>query len=164
MPSTPTRTIVQVQGYGHRMTADDFIREVRDYPASSLNTLIARYTHAFLYMTSIAAACNRLHTLDQRMCRWLLLVYNRVRRNEFPMRQEFLVEMLGMQRPTVSTTAHILRQAGLITYKRGQMRLLDPGGLATGSCDCLGLMEREMDRIFGRPWRELIDTEDRQDG
>lgn len=163
MPSTPTRTIIQVQGRGHTMTANDFIREVRDNAASPLNALIARYTHAFLSMTSIAAACNRLHPLEQRMCRWLMLTYNRARRDEFPMRQEFLAQMLGVQRPTVSITAQILQRAGLITYKRGHMRLLDPPGLAAGSCDCLELMERQMDRIFDQPWRALADREDRQE-
>jgi CRP-like cAMP-binding protein len=164
VPSTPTRTIIQIAGHGHRMAADDFIREVRDNPASPLNPLVARYTHAFLSMTSIAAACNRLHPLEQRMCRWLMLTYNRIRRDEFPMRQEFLAQMLGVQRPTVSITAQILQQAGLLTYKRGQMRLLDPPGLAAGSCECLELMERQMDRIFDRPWRDLVDSEERQPG
>jgi CRP-like cAMP-binding protein len=162
MPSTPTRTIIQIAGQGHRITANDFIREIRDNPASPLNPLIARYTHAFLSMTSIAAACNRLHPLEQRMCRWLMLTYNRIRKYEFPMRQEFLAQMLGVQRPTVSITAQLLQQAGLLTYKRGQMRLLDPPGLAAGSCACLELMERQMDRIFDQPWRGLVDEEDRQ--
>jgi len=163
MPSTPSRTFVQVQGFGHRMSAADFIREVRDRP-SPLNELIARYTHAFLSMTSIGAACNRLHTLDQRMCRWLKLVHNRVRRAEFPMRQEFMAAMLGVQRPTVSTTAKMLQKAGLITYTRGRMTVLDPEGLVAGACSCYELMEREMDRIFDVPWRELARKEDRKKG
>jgi CRP-like cAMP-binding protein len=164
MPSTPTRTLAQVPGHGHRMSAEDFIREVRDNPASPLNDLIARYTHAFLSMTSIGAACNRLHTLDQRMCRWLKLTHNRIRRDEFPMRQEFLAQMLGVQRPTVSTTAHMLQQAGLITYTRGRMRVLDPEGLVDGSCECYELMERQMDRIFDVPWRKLAKEEDEKGG
>ena len=164
MPSTPTRTIVQVAGRGHRMRAADFIREVRDNPSSKLNVLVARYTHAFLSMTSIVAACNRLHTLDQRMCRWLKLVHNRVRRDEFQMRQEFLAMMLGVHRPTVSTTASILQKAGLITYTRGRMTVLDPEGLTAGSCECLELMETQMDRIFDKPWRELARREDRKKG
>lgn len=161
MPSTPTHTIIQVAGHGHRMSAKDFVREVRDRP-SPLNDLIARYTHAFLIMTSTVAACNRLHTLDQRMCRWLKLVHNRIRRNEFTMRQEFLAQMLGVQRPTVSTTASILQKAGLITYTRGRMTVLDPEGLVAGACACYELMEREMDRIFDVPWRELARREDRK--
>lgn len=159
MPSTPTRTIIQVEGYGHRMKAADFIREVRDKP-SALNQFIGRYTHAFLSMTSIGAACNRLHTLDQRMCRWLKLIHNRVRRDEFSMRQQFMAQMLGVQRPTVSTTANILQQAGLITYSRGQMKVLDPQGLVEGACGCYELMEHEMDRIYEVPWRKLAGAED----
>jgi len=158
MPTTPTRTIIQVEGYGHRMKGSDFVREVRDKP-SPLNQFVGRYTHAFLSMTSIGAACNRLHTLDQRMCRWLKLVHNRVRRNEFSMRQQFMAQMLGVQRPTVSTTANILQQAGLITYSRGQMKVLDPEGLVDGACGCYELMEREMDRIYEVPWRKLAQTD-----
>lgn len=161
MPSTPTHTLVQVQGHGYRMKAADFIREVRDRQ-TPLNTFIARYTHAFLSMTSIAAACNRLHTLDQRMCRWLKLIHNRVRKDEFQMRQDFMAQMLGVQRPTVSTTAHMLQQAGLITYTRGQMKVLDAEGLVEGSCACYELMESEMDRIYDAPWRELARREDQK--
>lgn len=155
MPSAPTRTFIQVPGYGYRMKAADFVREVRDRPDSPLNALLARYIHAFLSMTSIAAACNRLHPLDQRMCRWLKLAHDRVRRDEFPLRQQFLAQMLGVQRPTVSTTAHMLQQAGLISYTRGQMKILDPDGLSDGSCECYEIMEREMDRVFDHPWRKL---------
>ena len=161
MPSTPTRTIVQVAGQGHRMKASDFLREVRDRQ-SPLNYFVGRYVHAFLSMTSIGAACNRLHTLDQRMCRWLKLIHNRVRSDEFPMRQQFMALMLGVQRPTVSTTAQILQHAGLITYSRGQMKILDSEGLVEGACGCYELMEREMDRIYEAPWRELADHEDRK--
>jgi len=153
--SAPTRTFVQIPGYGYRMKAADFVREVRDKPASPLNALLARYTNAFLNFTSIAAACNRLHALDQRLCRWLKLAHNRARRDEFPLRQEFIAQMLGVQRPTVSTTAHMLQQAGLIGYTRGQMKVLDADGLADGACECYEIMECEMDRVFQRPWREL---------
>jgi hypothetical protein len=162
-PSTTTRTFVQIPGHGHRMKAADFAREVMDRPSSPLNRLAARYTHAFLAMTSQVAACNRLHPLDQRLCRWLKLVHNRVRRGEFPMRQEFMAQMLGVQRPTVSTTANMLQKAGLITYARGHMTVLDPEGLAEGSCECYELIEAQMDRIFDAPWRELAGTEHRRD-
>ena len=104
-------------------------------------------------MTSVVAACNRLHTLDQRMCRWPKLIHNRIRRDEFQMRQDFMAMMLGAQRPTVSTTAGILQKAGLISYTRGRMTVLDPEGLLAGSCECLELLEHEMDRIFDKPWR-----------
>ncbi|HJT66901.1 MAG TPA: Crp/Fnr family transcriptional regulator [Pyrinomonadaceae bacterium] len=155
MPTAPTRTFIQIPGYGYRMKTTDFIREVRDRAGSPLNGLLARYTNAFLNMTSIAAACNRLHALDQRLCRWLKLAHNRARRDEFPLRQQFMAQMLGVQRPTVSTTAHMLQQAGLISYTRGQMKILDPEGLADGACECYEIMEREFDGVFNRPWRDL---------
>jgi hypothetical protein len=159
-PSTPSRTIVQIAGAGHRMSAKNFVGEVLGRPSSPLNDLMARYTHAFLSMTSLTAACNRVHRLDQRMCRWLKLLHNRVRRDEFPMRQEFMAMMLGVHRPTVSTTANMLQQAGLIGYTRGRMKILDPEGLGEGACECYGLMKKEMDRVFDRPWREFAREQD----
>lgn len=157
---TPTRTIVQVSGRAHRMTAVDFKREIMNQPASPLNLLVARYVHAFMVMTSTAAACNRLHTIDERLCRWLKLIHNRVRREEFQMRHEFLAMMLGVHRPTVSTAAKILQTAGIITYVRGNMQIRDPQGLTDGSCECLELMESQVDKIFDQPWRDLLREED----
>ncbi|MFN2597902.1 MAG: Crp/Fnr family transcriptional regulator [Pyrinomonadaceae bacterium] len=154
VPTTPTRTLIQVAGSGHMMSAKHFKSEVMDKPSSPLNTLVARYTHAFLTMTSIVAACNRLHTIDQRLCRWLKLIHNRVRRDEFSLRQEYMAQMLGVHRPTLSTAAGMLQKAGLISYTRGQIRVLDPDGLTAGSCECLELMESQMDRIFDQPWRD----------
>ena len=148
--TSPTRTFVQVAGKGHKMSAANFIRHVRDTD-SPLNELCAKYVHAFLNMTSQTAACNRLHPVNERLCRWLKLVHNRVRRNEFPMRQEFMALMLGVHRPTVSTAANMLQQAGLISYSRGQMRIIDPEGLRAGSCECLGLIEKQFDGIFDYP-------------
>ena len=129
------------------MRATDFIRLVRDGD-SPLNKLCAKNTHAFLSMTSLTAACNRLHPVNERLCRWLKLVHNRVRRDDFPLRQEFVAQMLGVHRPTVSTAANMLQQAGLIRYSRGQLRILDADGLRNGSCECLELMEREFEKIF----------------
>ena len=146
-PTTPTRTLVQVPGKGHHMTASNFIRHVRDTD-SPLNELCAKYAHAFLCMTSQTAACNRLHPINERLCRWLMLVHNRVRRNEFPLRQEFVAMMLGVHRPTVSTAASMLQQAGLVSYARGQMRVLDAEGLRNGSCECLGIIEKQFAQIF----------------
>lgn len=110
-PTTPTTTLVQVPGRAHHMSAADFLRHVRDTD-SPLNDLCAKYAHAFLIMTSQTAACNRLHPINERLCRWLKLVHNRVGRDEFPIRQEFIAQMLGVRRPTVSTAANMLQQAG----------------------------------------------------
>lgn len=146
-PTTPTRTLVQVPGKAKRMHATDFIRHVRD-TNSTLDELCAKYVHAFLVMTSQTAVCNRLHPVNERLCRWLKLVHNRVRRNEFPLRQEFMAQMLGVHRPTVSTAANMLQQAGLIGYSRGQMRILDPDGLRNGSCECLEIIEKQFEQVF----------------
>jgi hypothetical protein len=145
--TTPTITLVQVPGRAHHMRASDFIRQVRD-AHSPLNELCAKYSHAFLIMTSQTAACNRLHPLNERLCRWLKLVHNRLRRDEFPIRQEFIAMMLGVHRPTVSTAANMLQQAGLISYSRGQMRVLDAEGLRNGSCECLEIMEKQFEKVF----------------
>src|ERR1043166_1954924 len=133
-PTTPTRTLVQVPRKSHVMNAVNFFREVRDNE-SPLNDLCAKYAHAFLVMTSQTAACNRLHPVNERLCRWLTLVHNRVRRDEFPLRQEFVAQMLGVHRPTVSTAANMLQQAGLVRYSRGNLRALDVKGLRNGSGD-----------------------------
>ena len=145
--TTPTRTLVQVPGRAYFMRASDFVREVRD-AESPMNELCAKYAHGFLVMTSQTAACNRLHPINERLCRWLKLVHNRVRRDEFPLRQEFVAQMLGVHRPTVSTAANMLQQAGLITYSRGQMRILNSEGLRDGSCECLTLIEKQFAQIF----------------
>ncbi len=80
------------------------------------------------------------------------------------MRQEFMAQMLGVQRPTASTAAAILQRAGLITYTRGRMTVLDPEGLVAGACECYELMEAQMDRIFEVPWRDLARREDKKGG
>jgi CRP-like cAMP-binding protein len=158
---TPTRTTIQVPGRGHRMSAEDLRREVMEKPSSPLNPLIAKYVHAFLIMTSAAAACNRLHTIDERLCRWLKLIHNRIRRDEFPMRHEYLAMMLGVHRPTLSTAAKMLQTAGIISYTRGTMKILDAEALAEGSCECLELMESQVDKIFDKPWRDLVEEHDK---
>lgn len=151
--TTPSRTLIQVPGTAKRMTSRDFIREVLNTD-SPLNDLIAAYVHGFLILTSQTAACNRMHTIDERLCRWLRMVYNRVPgRTELPLRQEFLAEMLGVHRPTVSTAASMLQEAGYIEYVRGRMKILNPQGLSDGACECYELMETQFDRIFHQPWR-----------
>lgn len=151
--STAATTFVQVPGMGHRISTEDFIREIRD-KASPLNDLVAGYVHAFLVLTSMTAACNHLHSIDQRLCRWLRVTYNRARRTEFPMRHEFLAQMLGVHRPTLSTAAGILQKAGLINYRYGKLAILEPDGLSEGACECLEMMEAQFDKIFDQPWRE----------
>jgi CRP-like cAMP-binding protein len=157
--ATPTRTLVQVEGRAYRMRSDTFMSEVMQ-TKSPLNDWIARYTHSFLSMTSQTAACNRLHQLDERLCRWLKMIHDRVQRDSISLRQEFIAQMLGVHRPSVSVAANILQKAGFIRYSRGQMEILDSKGLQDGACECYELMEKEMARLFGRPWKELLGQEE----
>jgi CRP-like cAMP-binding protein len=159
--TTPTRTVVQVPGSGLRMKTSVFKREVME-KSSPLNELVASYTHAFLVMTSQVAVCNRLHQMDERLSRWLMLIYNRTQRKEFPLTQEFLAMMLGAHRPTVSTAASILQKAGFIRYSRGIIKILDPKGLEQGSCECLSIMEAQFDKIFDQSWIELARKQDQE--
>lgn len=150
--STPSRTIVQVAGRATRMTADHFIKHVMEVAESPLNGLVARYTHAFLVMTSQVAACNRLHETEPRLCRWLKMIHNRVATDEFHLRQEFIANMLGVSRPTVSIAAKVLQKAGLIDYSRGKIRVTDAEGLRAGACECYDIMEGQFARIFKDGW------------
>lgn len=152
--TTAATTFVQVPGWGHRIETEDFIREVRDNPSSPLNPLVRAYVHAFLVLTSLVAACNRLHSIDQRLCRWLSMTYNRAHRTEYPLRHEFLSQMLGVQRPTLSTAASMLQRAGLITYRYGKLTITNPEGLVAGACECYEIMEAQFDKMFDQPWRQ----------
>jgi CRP-like cAMP-binding protein len=149
--TTNTTTFAQIPGEGLRMKAADFKKHVIER-GGALHGLLHRYTHAYLAQVSQTAACNRLHALDQRMCRWVLMTHNRVQRDEFPITQQFIGQMLGVARPTVSTTANILMQAGLISYSRGRMKVLDREGLEDGSCECYRSIVGQFDRVYGETW------------
>ena len=153
--STPASTFVQIPGEGLRISTEDFLREVRG-KNTPLNDLIAAYVHGFLVLTSLVAACNRLHTVDERLCRWLRMCYNRAQRREFPVRHEFLAQMLGVHRPTVSTAANMLQKAGLITYHYGNLTILEPDELVNGACECYSQMEAQFEGIFHELWRDRL--------
>ncbi|MGC1782369.1 MAG: Crp/Fnr family transcriptional regulator [Acidobacteriaceae bacterium] len=138
--TTPTRIFVQGAGSAFRMSADVFRREIRR-TASPLNDLMAQYTHSLLMMTSYTAVCHDVHPLQARLCRWLKMMQNRIRKQEFVMKQEFLAYMLGVSRPTVSLVANSLQRLGWIHYRRGLLTVLQPEALEKGACDCLHLIE-----------------------
>jgi CRP-like cAMP-binding protein len=149
--TTNTTTFAQIPGEGLRMEAGDFKEQIVDR-GGPLHDLLHRYTHAFVTQIAQTAACNRLHPLDQRLCRWILMTHNRVQRDEFPITQEFMGQMLGVRRPTVSTTAAILQKAGLVGYSRGRMKVLDREGLEEGACECYRTILKHFDRIYGETW------------
>lgn len=138
--TTPIRTFVQAAGQALRMPAAAFRQEI-GRPSSPLNGLLADYTHSLLVMTSYTAVCNEAHPLEARLCRWLTMMYNRARKREFVMRQEFLAYMLGVSRPTISIAAAELRRQGWVQYRRGRMHILDAEAIERRACACLRLIE-----------------------
>ena len=105
---------------------------------------------AFLQQANQNAACNRLHNVQQRLARWLLFTRDRVGGNEFAITQNFLAEMLGVHRPTVSTVAAGLQEAGMISYRRGRVSLLDTAALQATSCECYAATKAIYDRLLRR--------------
>jgi len=95
------------------------------------------------------SACNRTHAVEQRLARWLLLTNDRVHQLSFPLTQEFMAEMLGTSRPTVSIAAGMLQKAGLVSYARGNMTVTDREGLEEASCECYGVIKTQFDRLVG---------------
>ena len=148
-----TRTFVQVPGSCQRMRSDIFLAEVVD-AKSPLHDRIGEYVSAYLSLTAITAACNRIHRIEERLCRWLKMVHNRVEGDSFPVRHEFLAYMLGVHRPSVSIAAAMLRKAGLIRYDYGHLTVLDAKGLEAGACECYTAMELEFERRYGRRLRK----------
>jgi CRP-like cAMP-binding protein len=145
--SSPTRAISQVPGEALRMETKVFQDEIRR--RGSLYGLVQRYTQAMINQISQSTVCNHRHSVEKRMCRWLLMSHDRVGIDEFQLTQEFLAQMLGVRRPTVSAVAGILQKAGLITYHRGRMTVLDRKGLEAASCECYEVVAKELDRLLG---------------
>jgi CRP-like cAMP-binding protein len=144
--STPSRAVVQSAGRGFRLKAqlmkDEFER------TGPVLHLLLRYTQALITQMAQTAACNRHHTLDQQLCRWLLLSLDRLRANELAMTQELIANMLGVRREGVTEAAQELQQARLIRYARGRITVLDRPGLEKRTCECYAVVKREYDRLL----------------
>jgi CRP-like cAMP-binding protein len=143
----PGLAISQVVGDAVRMKADVFKREVT--PGTSLYKLLLRYTQALLNQISQSVACNSLHPVERRCCRWLLMCHDRVRSDQFMLTQELLSQMLGVRRASVSVVAATVQKAGLIRYNRGRITIVDREGLEAGSCECYRVVKQEFDRLLG---------------
>ncbi len=144
----PTCVYVQVPGSGLRMRASVFSKELAR--SASMRAVMLLYAHAFFNQVAQSAACNQFHSLEQRCCRWMLMTHDRMRSDQFLLTQEFLAMMLGVQRTGVSATAGALQRDGLITYKRGNVTVLDRRGLKRRSCECYGVSRKEFDRLLGK--------------
>jgi DNA-binding transcriptional regulator YhcF (GntR family) len=144
--SIPSRGLVQIPGDGLRMKTADFERALPRVPR--LHQMLLRWTMALLNQVAQSTSCNRLHEVQERCARWLLQTHDRVEGDTFPLTQEFLSQMLGVHRPTVSVAAAMLQKAGLIQYTRGQITIVDRKGLEAASCSCYRMIKDEYDRLL----------------
>ncbi|MDB5880574.1 MAG: hypothetical protein JWP43_452 [Ramlibacter sp.] len=144
--TTPSRAVVQSAGRAFRLEAQAMKSEFnRNGPVLHL---LLRYTQALITQMAQTAVCNRHHSLDQQLCRWLLLSLDRLRGSELRMTQELIANMLGVRREGVTEAALKLQAAGLIRYARGNITVLDREGLEQRTCECYGVVKREYDRLL----------------
>jgi CRP-like cAMP-binding protein len=144
--STPSRAVVQSAGEGWRLRAAAIKEEFnRSHPVMHL---LLRYTQALITQMAQTAVCNRHHSLDQQLCRWLLLSLDRLPGNELVMTQELIANMLGVRREGVTDAALKLQKLGLIRYARGHITVLDRPGLAARTCECYEVVKKEYDRLL----------------
>jgi CRP-like cAMP-binding protein len=144
------RAITQVAGHALRLEASVFAEMLAR--SGPLQSLIDRYTQALFGQIAQAAACNRLHSSEERLSRWLLMSQDRVQSDQFEITQEFLSQMLAARRSTVSVSAGILQRAGLIRYTRGRVTIVDREGLEAVSCECYAVIKTQLDQV-SRPQR-----------
>jgi len=145
--TVPNRAIVQSAGDALRMRAkvlrEEFAR------GGAFQRLLLRYTQALMTQMSQTAVCNRLHTIEQQLCRWLLLSHDRLDSDELVMTQELIANMLGVRREGVTHAAGRLQEGALISYVRGRITILDRCGLERAVCECYGVVKDEYDRLLG---------------
>ena len=144
--STPSRAVVQSAGLGCRLKAS--VMKMEFDKAGPVLHLLLRYTQALITQMAQTAVCNRHHSLDQQLCRWLLLSLDRLQGAELIMTQELIANMLGVRREGVTDGALKLQKAGLIRYARGHITILDREGLESRTCECYAVVKREYDRLL----------------
>lgn len=144
--STPSRGVVRSAGRGFRLKASVMNKEFQR--AGPVLHLLLRYTQALITQMAQTAVCNRHHTLDQQLCRWLLLSLDRLQNNNLVMTQELIANMLGVRREGVTEGALKLQRAGLISYTRGRITILDRPGLEKRTCECYAVVRKEYDRLL----------------
>jgi CRP-like cAMP-binding protein len=144
--TTPSRAVVQSAGHAYRLKAqilkDEFNR------AGPVMRLLLRYTQALITQMSQTAVCNRHHSVEQQLCRWLLLSLDRLASDELSMTQELIANMLGVRREGVTEAAGKLQRAGLIDYSRGKIKVLNRPGLENRACECYQVVKTEFDRLL----------------
>ncbi|WP_235943790.1 Crp/Fnr family transcriptional regulator [Uliginosibacterium aquaticum] len=144
--TTPSRAVVQSAGHAYRLKGQLLKDEFNQ--AGPMQRLLLRYTQALLTQMAQTAVCNRHHSLDQQLCRWLLLSLDRLPSNKLVMTQELIANMLGVRREGVTEAAGNLQRAGLIEYHRGHITALDRPGLEARACECYAVVKKESDRLL----------------
>jgi len=144
--STPSRAVVQSAGHAYRMPAHLFKQEFNRH--SELMVLMLRFTQALLTQMAQTAVCNRHHSIDQQLCRWLLLSLDRLPGSQLTMTQELIANMLGVRREGVTEAAGKLQRKGVIEYCRGHITVLDRQALEALSCECYAVVKKETDRLL----------------
>jgi CRP-like cAMP-binding protein len=144
--TTPSSAVVQTSGHGYRLEGRLLKQEFNR--AGLLRDLLLRYTQALLTQMMQTAACNRHHTVEQQLCRWLLLTLDRIPSGELVMTQELVASMLGVRREGVTQAAGNLQRDGLIRYRRGHIAVLGRAGLETRVCECYAVVKKELSRLL----------------
>ena len=144
----PSRAFVQVPGHAYRIPGADLVAILRSAPR--IERLVYRYILALFDQAAQHAACNRLHALEERCARWLLMTHDRVDGDVLPLKQQFLAEMLGVHRPAVTIAAGALQKAGVIRYTRGKVTVLDRAALEDASCECYGIITRRAAELLAQ--------------
>ena len=144
--TTPSRAVVQTAGHGYRLKSHILMEEFNR--ADSVMRLLLRYTQAMLTQMSQTAVCNRHHSVEQQLCRWLLLTLDRIGSNELTMTQELIAGMLGVRREGVTEAAGRLQGYGYISYRRGHITVLDRAGLESDVCECYQVVKTEFGRLM----------------
>lgn len=144
--TTPSSAVVQTAGHGYRLPGrllkEEFSR------GGLVQRLLLRYTQALLTQMCQTAACNRHHSIEQQLCRWLLLTLDRLPSNELVMTQELVASALGVRRESITETAGNLQRAGIVRYRRGHISVLDRRGLETSACECYAVVKKELTRLL----------------
>jgi CRP-like cAMP-binding protein len=143
--TTPNRAVIQGSGEALKLKAKALQYEFSR--GGEFQHLLLRYTQALITQISQTAVCNRLHSIEQRLCRWLLMTRDRTRSDKLEMTQEFISHILGVRREGVTNTAGGLQQLGLISYARGHIRIVDRAGLETRACECYAVVREEYNRL-----------------
>ena len=140
------RAVVLSEGWGYRIRRELLNREC--WQGGSMHGVLLPYAQSYITQVAQTSVCNRHHSIDQQLCRWLLMFSDRQASNELPITHEHIAELMGVRRESVTEAAHKLQIAGCIRYRRGHISVVDRSGLEAHSCECYGVVKRETDRLL----------------